>query len=207
MLLLETRFDNIIQESDSSGQKLYLKGIFMESERKNRNGRIYKRAEIEEQVRRVNEAAENNRHILGELDHPDQLVVKLENVSHKIIHMEMDGNNAIGKAEILPTPKGNIAKALIEAGVTIGVSSRGSGSVNEATNTVENFHLITVDLVASPSAIDAYPQSVYEHLQMYRNGAEIDKLAEAIRHDRTAQKHFEKEILRFIRSMDYKKRG
>ena len=200
MILLEENFKDIKIENAGEGKKLYLKGIFMESEQKNRNGRIYKKDEIIAAVDKINEAAKNNRHILGQLDHPKDLEVRLENVSHKIIEMHMNGNNAIGNAEILDkTPKGQIAKSLIESGIQLGVSSRGSGMVNEDTNIVEGFNLITIDLVASPSAINSYPTSVMEALEMYQRGYMVKDLAEAVIHDKAAQKYFEREILKFIK--------
>jgi len=200
MIITESNFTNIITESSEDKKSIFLKGVFMESEEKNRNGRIYKKPEIEAAVKKINEEAQNGRPILGELDHPPTLEVKLENVSHRIIAMEMQGNNAVGKAEIITTvPKGQIAKGLIEAGVKIGVSSRGRGTVNKTDGVVEGFELITIDLVANPSAITAYPESVMEHLQMYRGGHIITDLAEAVIHDTKAQKYFKDELMKFIK--------
>lgn len=198
MLLTESVFSNIVTESSDGGKNLYLSGIFMEAEQRNRNGRTYKLNEIKTAVNKVNEAASRGLHILGEADHPSTLDVRIENISHKILEMHMDGNNAIGKALILPTPKGNIVRGLIEAGVVLGVSSRGSGSVNESTGIVEGFELVTVDIVANPSAINAYPKTIYEHLEAYRRSGQILHLAEAIKFDPHAQKYFENEILKFI---------
>lgn len=201
MILTESNFSNIITES-TEDKKLYIKGIFLESEQQNRNGRIYQKSEIENAVRKINEAASSGRYVLGELDHPNgSLEVSLKNVSHKITEMYMQGNNAIGKAEILEKhPSGQIAKALIESGINIGVSSRGSGYVNESTSTVEGFEMVTVDLVASPSAINAYPQSLRESIEFYKRTGELDNLANAVIHDSSAQKYFEQEILKFITS-------
>jgi len=201
MILEEAHFGNIITES-TEDKKIYLKGIFMESEQKNRNGRIYQRSEIEKAVNKVNEAAKAGRHILGELDHPPSLEVRLENVSHKIVDMYMEGNNAIGRAEILVnTPKGQIAKGLIEAGVNLGVSSRGTGSVNENTGMVEGFEVVTVDLVAQPSAINAYPETLSEHLQFYKRYGELTDVAEALIRDTKAQKFFKEEINKFLKDL------
>ena len=203
MILTESRFgqlETLAEGAEGSGKKLYLQGIFMESEQKNRNGRIYQRSEIESAVKKVNEAANQGRHILGQLDHPSNLVVNLSDVSHKIMEMQMNGNNAIGKALILEsTPKGQIAKGLIEAGINLGVSSRGAGQVNEDTGIVEGFDFITVDIVANPSAIEAYPQSVMEALDMYKRGYVIDDLSQSIIQDKSAQKYFEKELMKFIK--------
>lgn len=201
-ILCETNFEGILSEAvaDATGEKkLYIRGIFMESCRKNRNGRMYKRDELEKNVLRVNEAAVAGKYVLGELDHPETLVVNLKNVSHKIVEMKMVGNNAIGKAEILVKhPSGQIAKSLIESGIQLGISSRASGAVDDDTGMVEGFSLVTCDLVASPSAIEAYPSSLYEHLQNYRRGGYISELAEAVIHDVEAQKYFRNEILKFI---------
>lgn len=204
MILLENRFNDIVSEAvgDGANRRHYLSGIFMESERQNRNGRTYKRDEIENAVSKVNEAATAGRHILGELDHPNgTLEVKLENAAIRIESMQMDGNNAIGRAKVLSTPKGQIVKALLDDGVQLGVSSRGSGSVQESTGTVENFELVTVDVVANPSAIDAFPQSVFESLQLHRQGKLVENLAEAVLHDQAAQKYFAQEIQKFIQSL------
>lgn len=199
MILIEENFNGIICESSNEGKKLYLSGIFLESEQKNRNGRIYARKEIEAAVNIVNEAATAGRHILGQLDHPQDLVVSLSDVSHKILEMHMSGNNAIGKAQIMEsTPKGQIAKGLIKEGVQLGVSSRGSGQVNEDTGIVEGFNFITVDIVANPSAINAYPQSITEALEMHKRGYIINDLSEAVLHDKAAQKYFQKELIKFI---------
>lgn len=197
MILIENNFSNV--NSDSNGKNLYLQGIFMESERQNRNGRQYQRQEIEAAVNKINESAQQGRHVLGELDHPNgSLEVSLKNVSHKIVEMQMDGSNAVGKAEIISDlPNGQIAKGLVESGVQLGVSSRGTGSVNES-GIVEGFDIVTVDIVANPSAIDAYPQSIYESLQLYRRGYEVQNLAEAVIYDDRAQKYFEKELMKFI---------
>ena len=201
MLLIEQNFNTKIQCNEDT-KKLYLQGVFMEAETKNRNGRIYQRFQLEEAVKKVNEAAAKDRHILGHLDHPKDLVINLSEVSHKIVHMEMQGNTLIGKAEILDkTPKGQIAKGLIESGVNIGVSSRGSGSVNENTGVVETYNFITADLVATPSFLSAIPSSVMEALEMYRRGELVNDLSQAVLHDNKAQKYFQKEIKRFIEEL------
>lgn len=199
MFLIETTFDNI--KSESADKKLYLSGIFMGSEQKNRNGRTYRRNELTEQVNRVNEAAQNNHHILGEMDHPPSLTVSLKNVSHKIVEMHMEGNDAVGKAEILPTPMGNIARSLIESDIIIGMSTRGTGDVDDETGIVDNFNLVTIDLVCNPSHQTAYPVALLEQLDSYRRGDLVNDLAEAVIHDRKAQKYFAKEIKKFIESL------
>ena len=201
MILTESNFSNIITESSEDGKKLYLAGVFMESETRNRNGRIYKREEIAEAVNKANRMAANGQYLLGELDHPSTLEVKLENVSHKIVQMEMRGTQAIGKAEILSLhPKGKILEALIKSGVNVGVSSRGAGSV-DSEGIVEGFDMVTIDAVATPSAQNAYPQSITEALELYKKGGIITDLSEAVLHDKAAQKYFEKEIKKFLADM------
>lgn len=199
MILLEDNFEiktEAITEGDA--KKLYLRGVFMEAGKKNQNGRVYKTEEIKRAADFINEAANNNRHVLGELDHRDSLDVRLENVSHKILDVKMEGNQAVGNAVVLATPKGKIAESLILSGVNVGVSTRGSGSVNESTGEVENFNIATIDVVANPSCVSAVPNSVWESLQMYHNGSEINKLAEAVLHDTKAQKYFQHEMKKFI---------
>jgi hypothetical protein len=109
----------------------------------------------------------------------------------------MQGANAYGKAKLLNTPMGKIAQELIQAGVKVGVSSRGAGNVNESGN-VAGFQFITVDIVAQPSAPNAYPGSIYESINQARNGGKIMTLAESVRHDPAAQKYFKEEILKFL---------
>lgn len=197
MILVESNF-NVMTEASTDNKKLYLKGTFMESETPNRNGRSYKRDEISVAVDKINEAARNGKYILGQCDHPNDLQITLENVSHKLVEAQMVNNIAMGKAEILTaTPKGQIVAGLIESGIQLGVSSRGSGAVNESTGIVEGFDFITVDVVATPSA-NAYPQSVMEALEMYKRGYVIEDLAESVIHDQKAQKYFESEIKKFL---------
>jgi len=111
--------------------------------------------------------------------------------------MDMHGSDGIGKLKILPTPMGNLVKTLLESGVKLGVSSRGSGNVSEG-GKVSDFEIVTVDIVAQPSAPDAYPDPIYEKLQHYKKGGSLMELAEAVRHDKKAQKHLTKGIVSFI---------
>ena len=195
-ILVESNFNGIT--SENVDKKLYLTGIFAEAQQKNRNGRIYRLDEIQAVVNKFNSAASENRHILGALDHPQTLEIRLDSVSHKILNMRMEGNNAMGKLEIIPTPAGNIAKTLIEAGVQLGVSTRGSGEVNESTGDVNGFDCVTIDLVAQPSAINAYPASIMESLSLYKYRNKIFDLSEVVIHDVTAQKYLKKEINKFL---------
>jgi len=202
MILIEERFEGIITESAREGKKLYLKGVFAEANTKNQNGRTYKLDEMKSQVAKIMEAASSGNYVLGELDHPSTLEIKLENVSHKITEMWMEGNKAYGKAEIIEAhPKGQILKALIESDIKVGVSTRGSGQINESTGEVSNFNLRTVDAVATPSCRSAYPETIREQLEMYKYGGVVEDLAEAVIHDQLAQKYFQKEMKKFIDSL------
>ncbi len=190
---------NIITESSQDGKNTYLSGIFMQADIKNRNGRLYPTNEISEAVKIANAAIKERNGIMGELDHPESLTINLDRVSHVITEMGMNGSNAVGKARIINTPMGNIARELINAGVGLGVSSRGAGQVNEDGG-VSGFQFVTVDIVAQPSAPNAYPQTVYESLNLARNGHQIVDLAEAVREDPKAQKYLKKEILDWLKT-------
>lgn len=202
MILIEENFQEVITEATEQGEgkKYYLKGVFAEAETKNRNGRIYSLSEMKREVEKINAAAAQGRHVLGELDHPSVLEVKLKNVSHKILEMEMRGNKAIGKAEILQNhPNGQIVIGLMKDGVQLGVSTRGSGKVNSKA-IVEGFNLITVDIVHTPSARSAYPESLMEAVEMHKSGI-ITDLAEAVIYDKSAQKYFQKELRAFVETL------
>lgn len=204
MILIEEHFEGVtpITESVGDGKKLYLSGVFAESSVKNRNGRVYERSDMEKVVAQINNSADSGRHILGCLDHPNTLEIKLEEVSHRLMSAKMEGNQVLCKAEILEKhPKGAIAKALIESGVQLGVSTRGSGQVNESTGAVRNFGFVTVDLVATPSCRSAYPQTIQEQLEYYRKGGYVTELAEAVIHDQAAQKYFQAEMKKFIETL------
>jgi len=135
---------------------------------------------------------------MGELDHPESLNINLDRVSHVITDIRLEGNNAIGKAKLLDTPMGQIAKELAKSGVALGVSSRGAGQVNEGQ--VSGFQFVTVDIVAQPSAPNAFPNTVYESLEYAKNGHNIMDLAEAVREDVAAQKYLKKEIMNWIKT-------
>lgn len=202
MILIEENFNNIITESSSDGKKTYLTGCFMEHSVKNRNGRIYSEEDMIVTINKINDAAKSGHHILSELDHPQNLEVKLANVSHKLIHAEMRGNQVWCKSEVLEKhPSGAILKALIDSEVKVGVSSRGSGSVDERTGKVSNFNFICCDAVATPSCRSAYPETIREQLESHKRGQVITDLAENIQHDPMAQKYFEIEMKKFIESL------
>lgn len=180
------------------GKNLFLNGIFMQAEIRNRNGRIYPLAEISRVVEECQPMITQNG-LVGELDHPNNLNLSGKEISHVITEMKMHGNNAVGKLKILPTPNGEIAKVLIENKIPVGVSSRGAGDV-DGQGMVSGFQFIAIDLVINPSAPDAYPKAVFESLERYRNGNVIRSLAEEVREDPKAQEFLKKEILKFIRS-------
>ena len=154
---------------------------------RNQNQRVYPVTEITTAVSSIMEQIKNGESVLGECDHPEELTINIDRVSHMITEMSMHGADGVGKMKVLPTPCGNIVKTLIENGVKLGVSSRGSGNVDDS-GYVSEFEIITVDIVARPSAPGAYPQAVYEALGYKRFGTNLADLAEAVQHDRKAQK-------------------
>jgi len=167
MLLITEVNDNInlITEGSEKDKQYHIEGVFMEAEKKNRNGRRYPKDILEKEVARYNkEFVESNR-AMGELGHPDGPTVNLERVSHIIKELKQDGNNITGKAKILDTPYGKIVKNLIDEGVKIGVSSRGMGSlksVNGINEVQKDFMLSAVDIVADPSAPNAFVEGIME---------------------------------------------
>lgn len=192
---------NIITESVNGGKDVYLKGVFMQAEVQNRNGRIYPLNEMVNAVSLANEQIKAHGGIFGELDHPQGITINMDRISHVITEMYMNGNDVIGKCKILNTPMGLIAKELTRSGVRYGVSSRGLGRVDESTRKVEGFQLVTVDLVATPSAPGAMPLPVYESLQDTTRGQRVLTLAESLQHDPDAQKFFKTEIRKFLESL------
>lgn len=187
----------IIQESSSDGKHMWLNGICMQSSIKNRNGRTYALAEIQQAVANAQNQIKECNGIFGELDHPETLSINSDRISHVITEMHMKGNDAYGKAKLLNTPTGVIAQELWKSGVKMGVSSRGAGNVNES-GLVSGFQFITYDIVVTPSAPNAYPGLVYESLSRAQNGKEIRSLAEAVREDADAQKFLKKEIIKWL---------
>ncbi len=168
MKLITETIENVevITEGKGADKKLYIEGVFLQSELKNRNGRMYPFSVLQKEVERYNEEYVKTSRALGELGHPDGPTVNLDRVSHRITSLRAEGNNFIGKAQILSTPNGNIAKALLEEGVKLGVSSRGMGSIDkrEDCNVVmDDFMLATAaDIVADPSAPDAFVNGIME---------------------------------------------
>jgi hypothetical protein len=182
------------------GKDLFMQGLFIQGEVKNQNGRIYPKDEIQKAVGSVNERLQKGETVMGELDHPEELQINLDRVSHIIEGMSFDESNGLGKLKIIETPMGNIARALLKAGAKLGVSSRGSGNVNES-GRVSEFEIVTVDIVAQPSAPDAYPKTIYESLFNMRGGSQIFDTAGALTHDKSAEKHLMKAITGFINEL------
>ena len=156
-----------ITEGKGNKKKMYIEGVFLQGDLKNRNGRMYPVNTLAKEVNRYNEAFVAKGRALGELGHPDGPTVNLDRVSHKITSLRQEGNNFIGKAQLLETPMGKIAKSLLDEGVTLGVSSRGVGSLRESSNGCkvvgEDFMLATAaDIVADPSAPDAFVSGIME---------------------------------------------
>lgn len=191
-----------IMESQD-GKDLFMAGLFIQGDVQNQNGRVYPKHEIERAVESVNRRLGKGETVLGELDHPEELQINLDRVSHIITEMHCDNANGMGKLKIIDTPMGNIARSLLKAGAKLGVSSRGSGNVNES-GKVSDFDIVTVDIVAQPSAPDAYPKTIYESLFNMQGGAVIFDTASAMTHDKTAEKHLMNQIHSFINELKKK---
>lgn len=195
--------------TDAFGNKnknYYMEGIFIQGNIRNANERIYPTDEIARAVKTLQAQLDNNYSICGEIDHPDDLKINLDRVSHVITAMKMDGNNGIGKLKLLPTPMGELAQKMLQAGVRLGVSSRGSGNVDDATGRVSDFEIVTVDIVAQPSAPNAYPKAVYESLMNMKNGHRVlENLKGAnLNKDPAAQRYIREEVVRLIKEMKIK---
>ena len=173
-----------IVEGKGAKKKMYIEGVFLQGEIKNRNGRMYPMATLAKEVGRYNESFVSKGRALGELGHPEGPTVNLDRVSHKITSLVQEGNNFRGKAQLLSTPMGKIAQNLIGEGVTLGVSSRGVGSLRESNNGCkmvgEDFQLATAaDIVADPSAPDAFVNGIMEGKEwVWEGGSLREELAE-----------------------------
>jgi hypothetical protein len=191
----------VMESDDKDGKNLHLKGIAIQGGIRNANQRVYPVDEIERAVKTLNDQIQNGYSVLGEVDHPDDLKVNLDRVSHMITNMWMEGPNGYGKFKILPTPMGNLIRTMLEAGVKLGVSSRGSGNVDDMSGTVSDFEIITVDIVAQPSAPGAYPTPVYEHLMNARGGYKALQVAKEVKEDPKAQKYLQESLLQIIKGL------
>ena len=185
----------------TEGKDLYMKGICIQGGVRNANERIYPVDEIERAVKTLNEQINTGHSVLGEVDHPDDLKVNLDRVSHMITEMWMDGPNGFGKLKILPTPMGQLVKTMLESGVKLGVSSRGSGNVNEANGHVSDFEIVTVDVVAQPSAPNAYPKAIYEGLMNMKYGHRVLEIARDAGQDNKVQRYLKSEVVKLIKDL------
>lgn len=190
----------IVLESTEDGKDLHLKGICIQGGVRNANQRVYPVSEISRAVNTLNDQITGGYSVLGEVDHPEGLNINLDRVSHMMKEMWMDGPNGYGKMKILPTPMGQLVKTMLESGVKLGVSSRGSGNVNEDNN-VSDFEIITVDIVAQPSAPGAYPTPIYEHLLNTRGGMQAFNVAREVRGDTKAQKYLKESLVNIIQGL------
>ena len=191
----------ILHEGEE-GKDLYMKGICIQGGIKNANQRVYPVQEIAKATKTLNDQISSGYSVLGEVDHPDDLKINLDRVSHMITEMWMDGPNGYGKMKILPTPMGQLVKTMLESGVKLGVSSRGSGNMNEyGSGEVSDFEIITVDVVAQPSAPGAYPTPIYEHLMNTKGGNMAKGLAAEVRNDPKAQKFLKEALTNIIKDL------
>jgi hypothetical protein len=187
----------VVESDGSEGKNLYMKGICIQGGVRNANQRVYPVSEISRAVKTLNDQVTGGYSVLGEVDHPDDLKINLDRVSHMITEMWMDGPNGYGKMKILPTPMGQLVKTMLESGVKLGVSSRGSGEVDGDGN-VQGFEIITVDVVAQPSAPGAYPTPIYEHLMNTKGGYKAFLTAQEVQGDAKAQKYLKESLLKII---------
>ena len=189
-------------ENDNGGKDLYLKGICIQGGVRNANQRVYPVTEIGRAVNTLNDQIKGGYSVLGEVDHPEGLNINLDRVSHMITEMWMDGPNGYGKLKVIPTPMGQLISTMINNGVKIGVSSRGSGNVKEdGSGEVSEFEIITVDAVAQPSAPGAYPTPIYEHLLNSRGGYKAMNMARELNGDEKAQKYLKESLVNIINGL------
>jgi hypothetical protein len=192
----------IVESDDREGKNLHMSGICIQGGIRNANQRVYPVSEISKAVKTLNDQIQNGYSVLGEVDHPDDLKINLDRVSHMITNMWMDGPNGYGKLKILPTPMGQLIKTMLESGVKLGVSSRGSGNVSsDGSNSVSDFEIITVDMVAQPSAPGAYPTPIYEHLMNTRGGYNAFRVAQEVKGDPQAQKYLKESLVNIINGL------
>ena len=200
LLVEHLSYDQAMMEMSHSdeGKNLYLKGICIQGGVKNANQRVYPISEINRAIETLNKQVKTGYSVLGEVDHPTNLRINLDRVSHMITEMWLDGPNGFGKMKILPTPMGNLVRTMLESGVKLGVSSRGSGNVNEHDGAVSDFDIVTVDIVAQPSAPNAYPTAVYEGLMNMNGGQRILDMAKDLNQDQRVQKYLQESVRKFI---------
>src|SRR5210317_1790056 len=188
----------MVVENANEGKDLFMKGICIQGGVRNANQRVYPVNEIGRAVKTLNDQVSGGYSVLGEVDHPGGLNINLDRVSHMITEMWMDGPNGYGKMKILPTPMGQLVKTMLESGVKLGVSSRGSGNVKEdGSGEVSDFEIITVDVVAQPSAPGAYPTPIYEQIMNSKGGYKALEIAR----DTKAQKYLKEALVNIINGL------
>ena len=192
----------ILSEEAHDGSKtLKLKGVCIEGGVRNANERVYPVNEIAKAVDTINEQLKTGHSVLGEVDHPDDLKINLDRVSHMIEKMWMDGPAGMGTLKILPTPMGKLVETMLTNGVKLGVSSRGSGNVDDRTGHVSDFEIVTVDVVAQPSAPNAYPTAIYEGLLNHKGGQKLLDMFKDPAKSGKAQRYVKEEVMRLIRDL------
>jgi hypothetical protein len=191
---------------DGSGKTLYMQGICIEGNKRNANERIYPGHEIQKAVNTINEQLRSGNSVLGEVDHPDDLKINLDRVSHMIDKMWCDDAIGYGKLKILPTPMGQLVKTMLDSGVKLGVSSRGSGNVDDRTGHVSDFEIVTVDVVAQPSAPNAYPKAIYEGLLNMSGGQRLLDMYKDPGTSSKAQRFLKSEVIRLIDDLKIKRK-
>jgi hypothetical protein len=189
---------------DGTGKTLYMEGICIQGGVRNANERVYPVNEIAKAVDSVNKQVVEGYSVLGEVDHPEDLKINLDRVSHTIEKMWMDGPCGYGKLRVLPTPMGQLVKTMLDSGVKLGVSSRGSGNVNDGNGHVSDFEIVTVDVVAQPSAPNAYPKAIYEGLMNMRHGHRVLDVARDATQDQKVQRYLKEGITRLIKDLKLK---
>ena len=185
----------------SGGKTLKLKGICIEGGVRNANERVYPVSEIANAVDTINEQIKTGHSVLGEVDHPDDLKINLDRVSHMIERMWMEGPCGYGTLKILPTPMGELVKTMLTNGVKLGVSSRGSGNVNDSNGHVSDFEIVTVDVVAQPSAPNAYPTAIYEGLLNHKGGQRLLDMFKDPANSNKAKRYVKDEVIRLIQGL------
>jgi hypothetical protein len=191
---------------DGSGKTLYMQGICIEGNKRNANDRIYPGHEIQKAVNTINEQLRGGNSVLGEVDHPDDLKINLDRVSHMIDKMWCEDAIGYGKLKILPTPMGQLVKTMLDSGVKLGVSSRGSGNVDDRTGHVSDFEIVTVDVVAQPSAPNAYPKAIYEGLLNMTGGQRLLDMYKDPGTSNKAQRFLKSEVIRLIDDLKIKRK-
>jgi hypothetical protein len=204
-LSFDTAEMKVISEDAPSGggKNLFMEGICLQGGVLNENGRVYEVREISKAVESINDKIRKGFSVLGEVDQPEDLKINLDRVCANIKRMWMDGPNGFGKLQILPTPMGNLVRAMLESGVKLGVSSRGQGNVDR-NGKVSDFEIVTVDIVAQPSAPNAYPTPVYEGVMNMRHGHLLMEMAKEAKSDQRVQKYLEKEVTKLIKELKLK---